>query len=143
MIKIYTCIDTNLKNIEMLDFVDRVKYTSGDSSKLLEFPEINKTMIGWSYPTSPLEIMCTFYDRIYNHMNKQHDDLYVITLSTLVFDTIRLAAKNLNRHNLVEVYDQHLQLVAGLDNLGRLLYHKCYRRGLFDAEESINIELLK
>ena len=38
-----------MKNIEMLDFVDRVKYASGDSSKVLEFPEISKTMIGWSY----------------------------------------------------------------------------------------------
>lgn len=142
MIKIYTCIDTNLKNIEMLDLVDRVNYTSGDSSKVLEFPEISNTMIGWSYPTSPLEITGAFYDRIQQHMDRQ-EDLYIITLSTLVFDTIRLAAKNLNLDNAIQVYDENLQLVVSIDNLGRLRYHKCYRRGLFDAEESVNFKLLK
>ena len=141
MIKIYTCIDTNMKNIEMLDFVDRVKYASGDSSKVLEFPEISKTMIGWSYPTSPLEIMGTFYDRIYNHMNKQYyDDLYVITLSTLVFDTIRLAAKNLKLRDAVEIYDEKLRFITSVNEKGRL--YKVVP-GLFDAEEQTLFRLVE
>lgn len=141
MIKIYTCIDTNMENIEMLDFVDLVKYASGDSSKVLEFPEISKTMIGWSYPTSPLKIMGTFYDRIYNHMNKQYyDDLYVITLSTLVFDTIRLAAKNLKLRDAVEIYDEKLRFITSVNEKGRL--YKVVP-GLFDAEEQTLFRLVE
>ena len=98
-------------------------------------------MIGWSYPTSPLEIMGTFYDRIYNHMNKQYyDDLYVITLSTLVFDTIRLAAKNLKLRDAVEIYDEKLRFITSVNEKGRL--YKVLP-GLFDAEEQTLFRLVE
>lgn len=138
MIKVYTWVNGNPKNYEVHDFINRVEDELDDISKLLEFPEISTTAIGWSYPTSPMELRSSFYDFIKKQL-ENNTDYVVITFSTLVFDIIRLASKDLNLKDHIQVFDERMNLVTCIGERGNM-YNPV--KGLFDAEEQILLKLL-
>lgn len=138
MIKVYTWVNGNPKNYEVHDFINRVEDELDDISKLLEFPEIGTTAIGWSYPTPPMELRSSFYNFIKKQL--EHDtDYVVITFSTLVFNIIRLASKDLNLKDHIQVFDERMNLVTSIGESGRMYDTE---PGLFDAEEQILLKLL-
>lgn len=138
MIKIYTWVNGNPKNYEVYDFINRVEDELDDSSKLLEFPEISTTAIGWNYPTPPMELRSNFYSFIKKQL-ENNTDYTVITFSTLVFDIIRLASKDLNLKDHIQVFDERMNIVTSVGEKGRL-YNAV--PGLFNAEEQVVIRLL-
>ena len=139
MIKVYTWVNGNPKNYEIHDFINRVEDELNDISKLLEFPEISTTAIGWSYPTPPMELRSNFYSFIKKQL-ELNNDYIVITFSTLVCDLIRLAAKNLKLRDVVEIYDEKLRFITSVNEKGRL--YKVVP-GLFDAEEQTLFRLVE
>lgn len=138
MIKVYTWVNGNPKNYEVHDFINRVEDELDDISKLLEFPEISTTAIGWSYPTPPMELRSSFYNFIKKQL-EHGTDYVVITFSTLVFDIIRLASKDLNLKDRIQVFDERMNLVTSIGEPGRMYDTE---PGLFDAEEQVLLKLL-
>ena len=138
MIKIYTFMHSNPKTYEIFDFVDKVSDMTSNPSMMLVFPEISTTLSGWSYPTPPSELRSRFYKFIKQQLEQNHD-YAVITFSTLVFDIIRLASKDLNIGDSIEVYDERFNLITSVDNRGR-----CHNwvPGMFDGEEQTLLRLL-
>lgn len=139
MIKIYTMVGVNPKNHEVYQFIEKVHDLSKYDSKVLEFPEISITVSGWSYPTPPMELRSNFYSFIKKQLELGNDYM-VITFSTLVCDLIRLAAKNLNLCDAVEIYDEKLHFITSVNAKG-LLYNAM--PGSFDAEEQTLLRLLE
>lgn len=138
MIKIYTVVGVNPKNHEVYQFIEKVHDLSEYDSKVLEFPEISTTVSGWSYPTHPMELRSNFYSFIKKQLELGNDYI-VITFSTLVFDIIRLASKDLNLKDHIQVFDERMNLVTSIGERGSM-YNPV--KGLFDAEEQILLKLL-
>ena len=138
MIKIYTWVHGNPKSHQINDLLEKIDTECNHTSKFIEFPEISTTVSGWTYATPPAELMSTFYKFIKQQL-EHGTDYVVLTFSTLTCDVIRLASKDLNLKDQVEIYDEKMTLVTSVGEKGRM-YNPV--EGLFDAEEQVLLKLL-
>lgn len=138
MVKIYTWVHGNPKSHQINDLMEKIDTEYNHTSKFIEFPEVSTTFSGWTYATPPVELMSTFYKFIKQQL-ENGTDYVVLTFSTLVCDVIRLASKDLNLEDQVEIYDEKMVLVTSVGRRGRM-YNPV--KGLFDAEEQVLLKLL-
>ena len=138
MVKIYTWVHGNSKSHQINDLIEKIGTEYNHTSNFIEFPEVSTTFSGWTYATPPAELMSTFYKFIKQQL-ETGTDYVVLTFSTLVCDVIRLASKDLNLKDQVEIYDEKMVLVTSVGGRGRM-YNPV--KGLFDAEEQVLLKLL-
>lgn len=116
MIRIYT--SSEKLDVDGSHCLNRsVIEVSNDPTHVISFPECS-----YDVPTHPYELMSSFKSYVYN-MLQSNQDLWVITYSSLVFDIIRLCAKQLNSNDAIQLYDfkdGKFVVVTCIDDKGRM-----------------------
>lgn len=137
MIKVYTSVDAIDEQV-VHKFMNQLD--EQERWMLLPFPETTTGRYG--IPIHPEELMHSFR-RFIHDILKSNKNLIVITYSTLIFDIIRLSAKDRKMKDVVEVYemknDGTLTRISSVDENGRM---GIAPKGIFDAEARIVLKLV-